>query len=338
NKGAQMNMLRTKVLHIMIVSLIGSVLVSLIGSVLFIGCSKKTQKVSLGYVSTGLTGLAVQVMKDLKIPEKYGIEFEYQGFLDPSSSNDAFVLGKYQVNLAAGVNVIALARSKGYKVQYFFPTLVNSVSLLVKKDSLYNSLSDLKGRKTGWYGLPSGGGTAFYVLAKKKGIDILKDYQLIQSKPPALPPLLEKGELDAIVIYEPFVSRMLATGNYRVILGPFYQEWEKETGFKMEMSGFAAKDEWIDQNFDLIKKLIKAWKETVDYIKNHPKEVLEKYPDYTNLKTPQEIELGIKNIPLIYTDEWGTLDQSIQLMLNMLANDSVLITQIPEGTIKRIEE
>lgn len=304
----------------------------------FTGCTKKAEKISLGYVSTGLTGLAVQVMKDLKIPEKYGIEFEYQGFLDPSSMNDAFVLGKFNVNLAAGVNVIALARSKGYNVQYFFPTLVNSVSLIVKKDSPYNSLSDLKGEKVGWYGLPSGGGTAFYVLAKKKGINLLKDYQLIQSKPPALLPLLEKGDLDAIIIFEPFVSRMLATGNYRVILGPFYQEWEKKTGFKMEMAGFAAKDEWINQNLAVVKKIIKVWKETADYIKKHPKEVLEKYPDYTNLKTPQEIEIGVKNIPPIYTDEWGTLEQSIQLMLDMLVKDSVLITQIPKGTIRRIEE
>ncbi len=126
------------------------VMVSLIGSILFIGCSKKPQKISLGYVSTGLTGLAVQVMQDLKIPEKHGVQFEYHGFLDPSSLNDAFVMGKFNVNLAAGVNVIALARSKGYKVQYFFPTLINSVSLLVKKDSPYNNLSDLKGKKVGW--------------------------------------------------------------------------------------------------------------------------------------------------------------------------------------------
>ncbi len=176
------------------------------------------------------------------------------------------------------------------------------------------------------------------MLAKKKGVNILKDYQLIQSKPPALLPLLEKGELDAIIIYEPFVSRMLATGNYRVILGPFYQKWEKETGFKMEMAGFAAKDEWINQNLNSVKKIIKAWKETVEYIRKNPKEVIERYPDYTNLKTAQEIELGIEKIPPIYANEWGTLDQSIQLMLNMLVQDGVLITQIPEGTIRRIKE
>lgn len=313
------------------------VIVSLIISIPFTGCSKKPQRISLGYVNTGLTGLAVQVMRDLKIPEKDGVQFEYYDFLDPSSLNDAFVMGKFDVNLAAGVNVIALARSKGYKVQYFFPTLINSVSLLVKKDSPYKSLLDLRGKKIGWYGLTSGGGTAFYVLAKKEGVNILKDYQLIQSKPPALMLLLEKGELDAIIIYEPFVSRMLATGNYRVILGPFYREWEKRTGFKMEMSGLAAKEEWINENLPLAKKIIKIWKDTVDYIKKHPKEVLLKYPNYTNLKTQQEIELGIRNIPPIYIDEWGTLDQSIQLMLNMLVQDKVLIKEIPQGIIRKIE-
>lgn len=323
--------------HLKVKTIVVIVIISLFGSIYLIGCSPKSQKVSIGYVSTGLTGLAVQIMMDLKIPEKYGVQFEYNGFLDPSSLNDAFVMGKLNVNLAAGVNVIALARSKGYKVQYFFPTLINSVSLIVKKDSPFNSLADLKGKKIGWYGLPSGGGTSFYVLAKKKGVNILKDYKLIQSKPPALFPLIERGELDAILVYEPFVSRMLASGKYRVILGPFYQEWKKETGFEMEMAGFAAKDEWINQNHDLVKKIIKVWKETVEYIKKNPKVVLERYPAYTNLKTSQEIKLGIENIPKIYVSEWGTLDQSIQLMLNMLVQDSVLITKIPDNIIRRIE-
>jgi hypothetical protein len=67
---------------------------SLILLTLFIGCGRKPQKITLGYVSTGLTGLAVQVMKDMKIPEKHGIEFEYIGFLDPSSLNNAFVISQ----------------------------------------------------------------------------------------------------------------------------------------------------------------------------------------------------------------------------------------------------
>jgi len=302
------------------------------------GCRKKTDKISLGYVSSGVTGLAAEVMKELQIPEKFDLDLDYIGFTDPSLSNNAFINGKYQVNLAAGVNVIALARKQGYQVQYFFPTLLNSVCVVVKKDSPYQSLNDLKGKKVGWYGLQSGGGTGFYVLAKKKGIDILKDYEFIDAKPPMLWPLLERGEIEAIVIYDPFVSRMLATGNYRVLVGPFFKAWEDETGYEMEMTGFAATEKWLKNNPKSAEALIKMWKETVAYIKKNPEQVLRKYQDYTNLKTDREIELGVQRIPPIYVGEWGNKEASINLTLKMLVKDSVIIEEIPEGIINKLGE
>ena len=311
---------------------------ALIVTTLTYGCAKKPKKISFGYVSSGVTGLAVEVMKGLQIPQKFGVDLKYVGFTNPSLSNNAFINGKYQVNLAAGVNVIALARKQGYQVQYFFPTLLNSVCVVVKKESPYQSLDDLKGKKIGWYSLQSGGGTGFYVLAKKKGIDILKEYKLIDAKPPALWPLLERGEIEAIVIYDPFVSRMLATGNYRVLIGPFFKAWEEETGYEMEMTGFAATEEWLKNNRRSAEKLIKIWKETVAYIKENPEEVLRKYQDYTNLKTDREIELGVQRIPPIYVSEWSNKEASIDLMLRMLVKESVIIEEIPEGIINKLGE
>jgi len=308
-------------------------------SIMITSCAKrKPEKIRLGYVSKGLSGLAVEVMKSQKIPEKYGITFKYIGFLSPSSMNEAFMMGKFDVNLAAGVNVITLARNKGYKVQYFFPTLLNSVSLIVKKDSPYASLKDLKGKKIGWYGLPSGGGIAFYVLCRKRGINALKDFQIIQSKPPALIPLLEKGEVEAIVIYEPFVSRLLATGKYRILMGPFYKEWEKEIGIPMEMAGLAASEDWLQKHRELAMKVINIWKETSKYIKNNIEKVLKEFPQYTGLKTQDELKLGISNIPPIYVDSWDNLDKSIQKVLKILAEDKVIIKEAPENAIKKVEK
>lgn len=312
--------------------------VFLAGAIFLNGCAKKPQKVSLGYVSKGLTGLGVQVMKDQKIPEKYGITFEYMGFLSPSSLNQSFMMGKFDVNLAAGINVIALARSKGYKVQYFSPTLLNSVSLLVRRDSPCTTLEDLKGKKIGWYGLPSGGGIGFYVLSHKRGINILKDVQLIQTKPPALIPLLKKREVEAIVIYEPFVSRLLATGEYRVIMGPFFKEWEQETGIPLEMAGLAASEEWLKNHKDLALKIIKIWKETANYIKENIDKVLKEYPQYTGLETEEELKLGTSNIPPIYVTSWGNLDKSIVGVLKVLVEDKVIIEKMPENFINRVEE
>lgn len=306
--------------------------------ILTTGCEKKSEKISLGYVATGITGLAVEVMKDLKIPEKYNLDLEYFGFTNPSLSNNAFINGKYQINLAAGANVIALARNQGHRFQYFFPTLLNSVCVVVKKESPYSSLEDLIGKKIGWYGLQSGGGTGFYVLAKIKGLDILKDYELIDTKPPTLWPLLERGEVEAIVIFEPFVSRLLATNNYRVLVGPFYQEWEKVTGYKMEMTGLSAGEDWLYSNHESAVKMIQIWNETVQHIRNNTSEVLEKYQNYTNLVSKEEIEFGEQRIPQIYISEWNNLEKSINLMLEMLVDDNVIIEKVPKDIIYKLGE
>jgi len=300
-------------------------------------CNRKNKKISLGYVDSGLTGLAVQVMKDDSIPQKYGLDFDYQGFPNPTASNNAFILNKYDINIAAGANVIALARNKGYKVKYFYPTLLNSVSLLVKTDSPYKLLEDLKGKKIGWYGLASGGGTAFYVLSNIMGVNILKDFEMVQSSPPALWPMLDRGDVEAIIIYEPFVSRMLATKEYRVVLGPFWKEWEKRTGYKMEMTGIAAKSEWLSENPEITKKIINMWQETVDSIKSHPRKILQKYPTFTNIQSIEELDLGVKNIPIIYVDNWDNLDKSIDTMLTILVKDEVLINKFPDNMILRIK-
>ena len=305
------------------------------------GCVSDRQRppkmISVGYVSTGITGLCVQVMQDQRIPEKQGLRIKYVGFTDPSALNNAFVLGKVDVNLAAGANVIALARSQGRKVQYFFPTLLNSVSVVVPQGSRARSLVDLKGKRIGWYGLQSGGGTAFYLVAQKHGLNALKDFQMIDAKPPALWPLLERRQLDAVVIYEPFVSRMLATGKYRELVGPFWKEWEDKTGQKMEMTGLAASDEWLGQNAQMAKDLAAAWRDAARFVQKNPEPVLAQYEQFTQLKSKRELALGKKRIPAILVTSWGNLDESIAKSLQVLAKDKVMLQSVPPGTIRKIE-
>jgi NitT/TauT family transport system substrate-binding protein len=198
-------------------------------------------------------------------------------------------------------------------------------------------LQDLKDRRVGWYGEASGGGTAFYVVGLKNGINVKKDLKLIESSPPALWPLLDRGEVDGIVIYEPFVSRMLATTQYRSILGPFWQEWKRYTGLELEMTGLAASREWYDKNPDKVKKIISVWKEASEYIKGNINEVIRKYPDLTELRNAAEIQLAVKSIPPIYATEWDSLDVSIEIMLKMLAQDSVLIKNYPANMIQKAD-
>jgi len=291
----------------------------------------------VGYVSTGITVFAVQVIQDQQIPEKHDLSIEFVGFTSPSAMNNSFVAKAFDVNLAAGASVMARARDQGYDVQYFFPTLINSVSVIVPDTSPVVSLAELTGEKIGWYGLQSGGGTAFYVIAHELGLDVRRDFQMIDARPPALWPLLDRGEVRAIVIFEPFVSRMLATGSYRELIGPFWHEWEKKTGKKMELSGLAAFRSWLDSNEEYAQKLVAIWIEVAQYIKAHPREVLTRYAEFTKFDSEREIELGLERIPVLLNSEWGEIDQSIAQVLSILAADKVIIDRLPEELMRRVD-
>jgi len=310
--------------------------IALLASIFSCSSDKDDGKTSLGYVSTGLTGLAVQIMKDNKIPEKYGLDLSYSGFPNPTSSNNSFVLGKYDINIAAGSNVVAVARSKGFDVTYFHPTLLNSVSLIVKRDSNYQKLKDLVGKKIGWYGLSSGGGTAFYLLGREEELSINDDFQLSQVSPPMLWPMLEKQEFDAIIIFEPFVSKMLSTGEYRVILGPFWREWEKYHDAPMEMAGLAASDSWLNENREIAMKMVKVWEEVVKIIKSDPKGLVSKYSELLGLKKESEIQMASSNLPKLFVERWGEMESSIETTLKILQKDRVLIERPVQGVLTPI--
>lgn len=323
--------------RILLVVFAGVALVAIFFVFILLKSKPASSQVRIGYVSTGISGLCVEIMKDQRLPEKYGLQVEYVGFIDPSAMNNAFVVGSFDINIAAGANVVAVARTEGHRVQYFFPSLLNSVSVVVRTDSKSKSLNDLKGKKVGWYGLQSGGGTGFYVIAREHSIYPQKEFNLIEAKPPALWSLLEKGELEAITVYEPFVSRMLATGKFRELLGPFWREWKNRTGKVMEMSGMAASEEWLNKNPEMAKKVILMWCEAARFIQSNPRKILAKYSKFTQLESDQERILGAERIPPILATSWEGIDASIAETLQMLATDQVLIKSVPEGTIRRID-
>lgn len=294
----------------------------------FSGCSKEHHTVSMGYVSSGLTGLAVKVMKDKKTPERYGVDVEYVGFANPQALNNAFFLGRCDINIAAGSSVVALKAGKPPRFVYFHPTLLNSVSLLVKAHSPYKSLADLKGQKIGWYGPLSGGGTGFIILGKQEGFDISgdssSDFKMVQTNPAAERILLDRGEVEAIIVYEPIAGKMLASGKYRKLLGPFWKEWQKKTQLKMEMAGLAARTEWFSKNEENAKKVVLIWRDTVDYITNNADAVLDEYPSLTDLITPDEKKNGKVAIDETYVGDWQNIDKSIEAQLKSLKDSGVL--------------
>ena len=264
-------------------------------------------------------------MREQGIPARHGLEIEYQGFANPQALNQAFFLGKLDVNLAAGANVVASQAGAPPKFAYLHPTLLNSVSLLVKTASPVKSLADLRGKKIAWYGPLSGGGTGFMALCEKDQIgDCRTAFQMVQTTPGTESLLLERGEVEAAIAFEPIAGKLLSAGKYRRVLGPFWKEWEQRTGSKMEMAGLAAGVPWLVRNEDSAGRLVKVWRETVDYLNVDFRKVLDAYPKLTDLTSQAERDYGAAWLPLVYVRDWGTLETSIAVQVKVLKQSGLL--------------
>ena len=81
---------------------------------------------------------------------------------------------------------------------------------------------------------------------------------------------LYHGDIDAVVVWEPFVSKAIASHNITGVID-FQSLWEK-TGFKGEpvMLVWVANKKFVETHPELINAFIKARRQAVSYWRDHP--------------------------------------------------------------------
>src|SRR5690606_25114331 len=130
--------------------------------------------------------------------------------LDQAALQKAFALRQFEVSFAAVALDLIRQRARGDAVKSFHHGIMANVYMVVRKDSPYQSLADLKGKKVGLYSLTSGSTAALVKVARERyQMDLRKALELVVSPPPVLAGLLQKGEIEAMINVDPLVLRML---------------------------------------------------------------------------------------------------------------------------------
>ncbi|MBF0379855.1 MAG: ABC transporter substrate-binding protein [Magnetococcales bacterium] len=327
--------------HIRSVATIALVIVLVLAAYATVIKSTKTANdkntINLGYVETGISGLMVKIILDEKIHHSLKLNINFFPFNNPKALNNAVVTKQVDVAMATGANAAAKMIETGHDVKYFFPNVLNSVSLLVLKNSNINSIKDLKGKKIGWYGLQTSGGTGLYLILKELGYNPDMDFKYVESKPPTLPPLLSRGDVDAIIIFEPFVSKLLSSGNYKEVSGPFWKEWKKKTGVPMELSGFVAYDYWLSKHKTEARRLVSMWIKAVDSFKIAPIELLKLHSRYTGIESDEGFKLAAERLTGILVSDWGDIEGAIGDVQRLLFKRNIYFFREPIGIIEKIE-
>jgi ABC-type taurine transport system substrate-binding protein len=107
-------------------------------------------------------------------------------------------------------------------------------------------------------------------IAKEKALDIEKDFQSIPAETGALIALLERGEVEAINMFEPRVTKLTIGGRYRVLLD-FDDELKRIFGTLPLKTGMAVLKETAEKQPGLVKAIRGAYVDGIKLINFSPR-------------------------------------------------------------------
>ena len=244
----------------------------------------------LGLPADGVFGLGGQYLLDKKLDRKHGFIAKPRWAPVPEVER-LVAMGTIPMGLATSESAVR-ANLRGIHLRLIRPYMTPHNAVLVSKDSPYKSLMDLKGKAFAVPPEVTSAYNQFDYMMKKQGIDIEKYFQLKKLGGSGIVAVLERGEVEAGYSWEAFVSKLLATGKYRVLVLP-RDEMNRLLNTKVKMLGWmGALSSWVDQNQALIPKIRAAWQDTIKGVQEDEAHFRKYAKQFFGMEKAEELKLG----------------------------------------------
>lgn len=318
----------------------GAVLLGLGGALLGPARALAQKKYVVGVVNTGTSAIPSSIITEMNLDAKYGVSLEFKRFDDLNAQHTQFLLGK--TDMAGGFALIsgAIGRLEGRPVHYVSPNNQNHTCLIARADAPYTRMEDLIGKNVGWFGLPSEASAGFLMIARAKGIDAEKQFRLRKVTPVLAAALVEKGDLEAGLAIEASLSKLLATGKYKVLGKPFFKEWKEITGYTLfPVGGLGAREDTIREARSAVVAFIKARDEALELFTKDVKGFLQKewMKKALGLATDKEIEIASERIAGTFQWKWGSTGEKEAEFYLQQAVKAGILKRYPEGFLNPID-
>jgi NitT/TauT family transport system substrate-binding protein len=262
------------------------------------------QAIAIATAASGQSGYIAALIEAKGISAKYGLKIENL-MMDFTEAANALRLGKAAASAMQPSTAVNLLKS-GTDIRLVAPQIWSGNSWVVRKDAPYKSFADLKGKKIGNFSRVTGAYFFSAVIAKEKKLDIEKDFQNVPADSAALLiTLLERGEVEAINMFEPHTTRLVLSGKYRVLLD-FDIELEQLFGAPPLKSSVGVLKETVDKQPALVKAIRAAYLDAVRMIKSgQDKDFFQsRAKEFFNLSTPEEISAGLEVNRQNFAERW----------------------------------
>ena len=247
--------------------------------------------VEVGLPQDGLFGLGGQYILDKGLDKQNGFTMKPRWAPVPEVQR---LLGIQAISVGLMPPEATLrANLRGVPIRLIQPYQTSHMFMLVRKDAPYKSVEELKGKPVALTPEVTTMYNLFDFSMRKRGFTIEKDFQLKKmGSPPAIIAVLEKGDVEAALIWEAHVSRLLATGKYRVLMG-LRDELTKLLGTKvLPVIWLSGLDPWLRANPDMVPKLRAAWTEAYRGVQNDEGHFRKHAKQFFGLEKPEEVTLG----------------------------------------------
>jgi len=247
--------------------------------------------VEVGLPQDGLFGLGGQYILDKGFDRKNGFVMKPRWAGVPEIQR---LLGIQAISVGLMTPEASLrANVKGVPIRLIQPYQTSHMFVLVHKESPYKTVDELKGKPVALTSEVTTLYNLFDFIMRKRGMNIEKDLQLKKlGAPPAIIAVLEKKEVEAGLLWEAHVSRLLGTGKYRVVMG-FRDELTRLLNTKvLPVIWLAGLEPWLKANADMIPRLRAAWTGAYRRIQEDEGHFRKYAKQFFGLEKPEDLSLG----------------------------------------------
>ena len=249
---------------------IGIIIVIVIIGISIVGCKgqprkpEQFEKVTIGISTSSLLASLVHIAEARGYFLEEGIDVEIKGYSTGKAALAATLSGEVDMGTVADTPIV----SNSFERNDFavFVTICNSnqhSKVLTRKDSNINTPQDLVSKKVA----TTVGTTAHYFMAVfflLNKLDI-SDVEIVNLKPGEMVEAIVNGDVDAMFAWEPNILKATKSLGDNAIILPSDVGYEATFNL-VSMNGY------IENNPELIKKVIKALAKAEEFITNNREE------------------------------------------------------------------
>jgi len=216
-----------------------------------------TPTVRVGIIRGGISSL--DVILSMHLDERCGFKVEPILFSATLDLANAIAHGDVDVAIIPA-ELVGKLRESGSNITILAVDLYQDQAIVVREGSGIASIADLGGRRVAVY-KPTGTYAMFKAYMKAiYGIDVEGNLTLVDAPPPQIVQAFQRGDVDAAVVWEPFVSMLVADYDGRILASyeQLWGNWSGHVGGNGVMVVYAARAGWAAEHGDLVEKLLEA--------------------------------------------------------------------------------